>query len=405
VIAPVRRPTRRAFLKGIAAGSAGAAWIGGAGLLLRDERWSENRSYWVARGLAPVSPPLRGAADADLIVIGGGVTGLSAAIHARLADRARRVLLLEARHAGFGATGRSGGVIGGGTEMGDPEGTADTVDLVLSLIDRFGIDCDLERHGDTTLLDPYRYAAGLKRAAESIGVQVHEGSRVTRIRDGAMVEVTGDGFSARAPRAIVATNGYTPALGLAVERIFPVHTGAAVTVPLPPAVLDRIPSEIHVMTSREMYMWGRKVGRDRLLVGSGAEYSYDNGLVCGGERFMFAALRRFLDRTWPVLRAWPFAHAWTGPMGCTADQEPIVGRIGDRGAVLYGGAYSGHGLAMGTKTGLFLAGWIDGRDPPRWMLRPTFDMPGEPLRYIGVNAVINLMNLGWYSMPKREAEA
>jgi gamma-glutamylputrescine oxidase len=400
-----RAPTRRAFLKGIAAGSAGAAWLGGAHLLLADDRWSENRSYWVARGMAPVAPPLRGTADADLIVIGGGVTGLSAALHARLADPGRRVLLLEARFAGFGATGRSGGVVGGGTEMGDPEGTADNVDLVLDLVERFAIDCDLERDGEGARLDPYRYAVGLRRAAASIGVQVHENSRVTAIRDGAAIEVAGDGFTARAPRVIVATNGYTPKLGLAVGRIFPVHTGAAVTVPLPPAVLDRIPPEIHVMTSREMYMWGRKVGGDRLLVGSGAEYAYDNGLACGGERFMFAALRRCLDKTWPGLRPWPFEHAWTGPMGCTADQEPIVGRLGGNDGILYGGAYSGHGLAMGTKTGAFLAGWIDGRQPPGWMLRPTFDLPGEPLRYVGVNMMINLMNLGWYSMPKHGEEA
>ncbi len=402
---PPQGTSRRIFLKTLVAGSAGVTYLGGAHVLLKDDRWSENRSYWVARGLAPISPPLRGQAEADLIVIGAGVTGLSAAIHARLAAPERRVLLIEARYAGFGATGRSGGVIGAGTEMGTPEGTADNTGFVLALIDRFGIACDLDRDGEVAHLDPYKYAVGLKRAAESIGVQVHEGTRVTAIRDGAMIEVAGDGFVARAPLTIAAANGYTPKLGIAASRIFPVHTGAAVTVPLPRTILDRFPSDILEMTSREMYMWGRKVPGDRLLVGSGAEYSYDNGLTCGGERFMFAALRRFLDKTHPELRPYPFEHAWTGPMGCTADQEPIVGRLGDRGGILYGGAYSGHGLAMGTRTGAFLAGWIDGREPPRWMLRPTLDLPGEPLRYAGVNAMINLMNLGWFSMPKYGAEA
>jgi glycine/D-amino acid oxidase-like deaminating enzyme len=85
-------------------------------------------------------------------------------------------------------------------------------------------------------------------------------------------------------------------------------------------------------------------------------------------------------------------------MGCTADQEPIIGMQGDR--ILYCGGYTGHGLAMGTKAGSFLAAMLDGSPPPAWMLRRPVGLPGEPFRYVGVNMVINLMNLGLYSMPK-----
>jgi hypothetical protein len=57
-------------------------------------------------------------------------------------------------------------------------------------------------------------------------------------------------------------------------------------------------------------------------------------------------------------------------------------------------------MAMGVKAGLLLAGMLDGIDPPSWLQRDLLGLPGEPLRYVGVNMFINLMNLSLYSMPK-----
>ncbi|MEM6596291.1 MAG: FAD-binding oxidoreductase [Pseudomonadota bacterium] len=54
--------------------------------------------------------PLRGRIKADLCVIGGGYTGLSAALHA--AQMGLDVVLLEAQRLGFGASGRNGGQVG-----------------------------------------------------------------------------------------------------------------------------------------------------------------------------------------------------------------------------------------------------------------------------------------------------
>lgn len=399
---PVRnRSTRRSFLKTIAVGGAGAAWLAGARLYLEDDRWTPNRSFWVERGRRPLSPPLRGEHRTDIAIIGGGVTGLSTAVHFLQRTRGLRLALLEAEYVGYGATGRSGGVLGDGTEMGTPPGTGDNVALVLDLVGRHGIDCDLERE-PATQLDPYRYVAGLRRATDGLGASVYEGTRVLSIEDGSPVVVRGRDFALTAGRVVVATNGYTPGLGIAADRIFPVHTAAAVTIPVPPDVLRRVPDEIHVMTSGEMYMWGRKAPGGRVLVGAGAEYCYDNGLFYRGGTVLFPALRRRLVATWPFLAPYPFEHTWSGPMGSTADQEPIIGSVAGAGRILYGGAYAGHGIAMGTKMGAFLAGMLRGESPPAWTLRPTLSLPGEPLRYVGVNAIINLMNLGLYSMAQHE---
>ena len=54
-------------------------------------------------------PRLKGEASVDVGVIGGGYTGLSTALH--LAERGYRVGLLEAKHIGWGASGRNGGQI------------------------------------------------------------------------------------------------------------------------------------------------------------------------------------------------------------------------------------------------------------------------------------------------------
>ena len=57
-------------------------------------------------------PQLAGSEKADVCVIGGGFTGLSAALN--LAERGFDVVLLEAERIGFGASGRNGGMIGSG---------------------------------------------------------------------------------------------------------------------------------------------------------------------------------------------------------------------------------------------------------------------------------------------------
>jgi len=68
---------------------------------------AEPNYYFATSPPPPPHPPLRGEIRADVCIVGGGISGLSAALH--LIERGFSVALLEAKHLGFGGSGRSGG--------------------------------------------------------------------------------------------------------------------------------------------------------------------------------------------------------------------------------------------------------------------------------------------------------
>ncbi|APZ52212.1 NAD(P)/FAD-dependent oxidoreductase [Salipiger abyssi] len=118
-----------------------------------------DRSLWYATAKEP-DPGSDAPEDAQVLVIGGGFTGLSTALH--LAERGVAVTLIEAEKIGFGASGRNGGqVIPGlkidpaemrarwGAEAGGRlvEFAGGAADRVFDLIERHGIACAATRQG------------------------------------------------------------------------------------------------------------------------------------------------------------------------------------------------------------------------------------------------------------------
>jgi len=82
-------------------------------LHINDQTGQYPSSYYAATATPLAeSPPLKGETRADVCVVGGGYTGLSAALH--LAQKGYDVVLLEAHRVGFGASGRNGGQVGSG---------------------------------------------------------------------------------------------------------------------------------------------------------------------------------------------------------------------------------------------------------------------------------------------------
>ena len=83
-------------------------------LLHANDKAGQYPASYYAATKAPLDafPTLQGAVQADVGIVGGGYTGLSAALH--LAQRGYSVALLEAHKVGFGASGRNGGQVGSG---------------------------------------------------------------------------------------------------------------------------------------------------------------------------------------------------------------------------------------------------------------------------------------------------
>jgi glycine/D-amino acid oxidase-like deaminating enzyme len=70
--------------------------------------------YWLSEaGTAVAAPPLRGEHEADVVIVGGGYTGLWTAWHLRQLDPGARIVVLEADRCGHGPSGRNGGFVNG----------------------------------------------------------------------------------------------------------------------------------------------------------------------------------------------------------------------------------------------------------------------------------------------------
>jgi gamma-glutamylputrescine oxidase len=139
-------------------------------------------SYYVATANASADhPQLAGSAYADVCVIGGGFTGVSAALH--LAERGYDVVLLEAARIGAGASGRNGGQVISGqrrpvAELEKAFGITrarllwrlaeEAKASVRERIARHAITCDLKPGGLIVAHRP-REARRLERDAEHLG--------------------------------------------------------------------------------------------------------------------------------------------------------------------------------------------------------------------------------------------
>ncbi|APZ52350.1 NAD(P)/FAD-dependent oxidoreductase [Salipiger abyssi] len=148
-------------------------------------------------------PALPGPRHTEVAVIGGGFTGLSTALH--LAQDGVEVTLLEAGHAGYGASGRNGGFCClGGSKASDaqlrrhygPRGLAawrqtekDAVATAARLIEAHGIEADIHSEGETIIAHSPRafgkLKAGLDGMAEAYG---------TRLRLTEMEEMAAEGL-------------------------------------------------------------------------------------------------------------------------------------------------------------------------------------------------------------------
>jgi glycine/D-amino acid oxidase-like deaminating enzyme len=119
--------------------------------------------YWLGQpGAPPTADPLAAAETADLAVVGAGYSGLWTALRAKERDPARDVVVVEARTAGWAASGRNGGFCSASLTHGFDNGLSRfpgeidvlermgraNLDDIEAAVARYGIDCDFERTGE-----------------------------------------------------------------------------------------------------------------------------------------------------------------------------------------------------------------------------------------------------------------
>ena len=380
----------------------------------------DHESVWLADARIPPRPALAGDLDADVVVVGAGITGLTAALMAQR-DGARVVVLEGGRIAG-GSTGRSTGKVtsqhtlwaasmierhGEQTARQYAQANQHAVELVGRLVGELGIDCHFERtfacaytrepgsrhdiekeveasrrlglpadvveelplpfpivagvrFADQVQLNPAMYAHGLAQAVEAGGGRVFEHSRVMEVDEhGEQVTVRGVGGSVTASHAVVATLLPIVDIGGFFAKAHPRRSyGIAVRLAEPP------PEGMHITVdspTRSTRPW-RGAENGMVVVGESHKTGHGENL-----QEHYAALESWAREHFGVVEV---THRWSAQDYQPVDELPYVGRCPRTERTYVGTGFMKWGLSNGTAAGAMIADLIAGREPA-WL--PAFD--------------------------------
>lgn len=381
--------------------------------------------WWDSTTPLPTHACLQGDATCDVAVVGGGFTGVSAALH--LARLGARVVVLDAHQVGWGASGRNGGFccLGGGmredASLDKHYGSAArrewrmteraAVETVERLIDDLDIDVDRHSRGETCLAHRVRDASAFEAQARAIqdnyGVEAEilaaselQSAGFSGPFHGALTTPVGFGLNPRkllagliractdsgvtfhgdtpvtriapgrlttargtveADRVIVATNGYSS------EDVPDWFAGRympaqSTVIVTRPLGDDELQAQGWV-TDQMAYDTRTLLHYFRLLPDRRFLFGMRGGLRSGApaERAARAAVLRDFRQMFPAWQSVDVTHSWSGMVCLARNRLPFAGPIPGMPRVLAGFAYHGNGVAMGTHVGGILAKLADGQ--------------------------------------------
>jgi glycine/D-amino acid oxidase-like deaminating enzyme len=386
------------------------------------------------------TPPLDGDVRTDVVVIGGGITGLSTALH--LAERGAGVVLLEAEEPGWGASGRNGGQVNPGLKH-DPDeverrfgkdlgGRMNALagaapGFVFDLIERHGIRCDARRNGTVRAAVRAKHAAQVRATAEQLarrgapvelleGLSLERATGTGRYRVAMLDRRGGDlnplsfarGLARAALGAGAAVHGGTRALAMnRIGAVWQVRTATG-TVSARQAVLatNGYTDDLWPNLRRTIVPLFGAIAATAALpdaIAGGVMPSraalYENGTVTvyyrvdTGQRLLIGGrgpmreisaataiphLLAYARALWPALAQAEWSHAWGGRLAMTPDHYLHVHEPADGVLICVG--YNGRGVAMGAAMGAQLARRLMDRSA-------EFDMPITGLKGIRLHAL------------------
>ena len=368
-------------------------------------------------------PRLGGALAVEVAIVGGGITGLSAALH--LSEAGVGVAVLERRGVAYGASGRAFGNVvpyakhqhghimkhfGATPGQRIVDALAAGPAYVYGLVQRHGIDCEAVQNGlifaahDRASEAPLRERAGYW-AARGGGVELLDAAETKRL--------TGTGYYSASVLdrrgGTINPLAYTRGLAHAAAK-----AGAAIFEETPVAAIERrgrgwrlrteggmvdaervlictnaytgalhaalarcfVPMRAYQLVSRPIspnllasILPGGQTLTDTRRLFSGVRVVAGGRLHVSADGPVFdAAAAPFADQSteriralYPEIGAIDWEEAWTGWVAVTRDKYPRVHRLADGMWTAYG--YSGRGIAFGTLLGRQLAVLSHGGDP------------------------------------------
>lgn len=242
-------------------------------------------------------------------------------------------------------------------------------------------------------LNPGKYVAGLRRAAIEAGVRLYENSEVVSFEQGPTIVCRTAKGVARAPHMVLATNAYTPELGLLRDKVVPLRVSAIETEALNPSQLASLGwHNREGITTQHLIMESHRLtARDTLvLTTKRLSYAYGSRTPDLPDEASYRDLAGALRERFPTLRNVKVRACWSGYISFAYDGLPVVGETGEYSNVLYTAGCSGHGVGTQSFIGELLAEHIAGGEHP-YMSALRHDTPWtlpEPAQWMAMKTVL-----------------